>query len=285
MRRIVRRIRRHWPKTKLTIRGDSHYGRPEAMKWCEGNGIDYVFGLAGNTVLSALVDVQAGDVRTRRALENLPALRGYAEVRYEAGTWKQKRRACARIEATTLGLDIRFVVANIKTGSAGRIYDVLYCERGNMENLIKLHKSQLKSDRTSCRSPLANQMRPILHTAAYWLMPARCHSQDRPAGGGRIQDDPRAAAENRRAGCRDRQQSPPRFRRRLPAGLAVPPAVRGPATRRSMKQGAAIAPPPIPETPARCRKVTDRKAQGSRSRPASNVTPSRNPRCENEPGE
>ena len=39
-----------------------------------------------------------------------------------------------------------------------------------MENLIKLHKSQLASDRTSCRAPLANQMRLILHTAAYWLM-------------------------------------------------------------------------------------------------------------------
>src|SRR3954452_19853165 len=39
-----------------------------------------------------------------------------------------------------------------------------------MENRIKRHKSQLASDRTSCRSPLANQMRLILHTAAYWLM-------------------------------------------------------------------------------------------------------------------
>ena len=45
-----------------------------------------------------------------------------------------------------------------------------YCARGQMENLIKLHKSQLTSDRTSCRAPLANQMRLILHTAAYWLM-------------------------------------------------------------------------------------------------------------------
>ena len=33
-----------------------------------------------------------------------------------------------------------------------------------------MHKGQLASDRTSCRSPLANQMRLILHTAAYWLM-------------------------------------------------------------------------------------------------------------------
>ena len=45
-----------------------------------------------------------------------------------------------------------------------------YCARGQMENLIKLHKSQLRSDRTSCSSALANQMRLIVHTAAYWLM-------------------------------------------------------------------------------------------------------------------
>lgn len=48
--------------------------------------------------------------------------------------------------------------------------DTLYCARGQAENLIKLHKSQLASDRTSCRSPLANQVRLVLHTAAYWLM-------------------------------------------------------------------------------------------------------------------
>ena len=33
-----------------------------------------------------------------------------------------------------------------------------------------MHKSQLASDRTSRRSPLANQVRLILHTAAYWLI-------------------------------------------------------------------------------------------------------------------
>src|SRR6185369_8756276 len=37
-------------------------------------------------------------------------------------------------------------------------------------NLIKQHKAQLSSDRTSCRSPMANQMRLILHTGAYWLL-------------------------------------------------------------------------------------------------------------------
>ncbi len=41
-----------------------------------------------------------------------------------------------------------------------------------MENLIKQHKAQLASDRTSCQSPFANQIRLVLHTAAYWLMRA-----------------------------------------------------------------------------------------------------------------
>ncbi|HEU0221945.1 MAG TPA: transposase, partial [Paracoccaceae bacterium] len=30
--------------------------------------------------------------------------------------------------------------------------------------------SQIASDRTSCRSPIANQVRLVLHTAACWLM-------------------------------------------------------------------------------------------------------------------
>ena len=47
---------RHWPNTRLTIRGDGHYGRPEVMAWCEANGIDYIFGLAGNAVVDRLVE-------------------------------------------------------------------------------------------------------------------------------------------------------------------------------------------------------------------------------------
>jgi hypothetical protein len=94
----------------------------------------------------------------------------HAHTRHGAKSWKKERRVVARIEATHLGLDIRYVVTSLQAPTAEHIYATLYCARGQAENLIKLHKSQLKSDRTSCRSPLANQMRLILHTAAYWLM-------------------------------------------------------------------------------------------------------------------
>jgi hypothetical protein len=173
IRRLIRRIRRHWPDTAITLRGDGHYGRPEIMAWCEANAIDYVFGLPGNRTLHAdPVIVSAADAcATDRAERKLVELRRYTETRYAAKSWgASTRRVVARIEASTLGLDIRFVVTSLADGSAERIYDTLYCARGQAENLIKLHKAQLKSDRTSCRSANANQMRLILHTAAYWLM-------------------------------------------------------------------------------------------------------------------
>ena len=62
-----------------------------------------------------------------------------------------------------------YIVTSL-SGEPRHLYEVLYCARGQAENLIKLHKGQLASDRTSCQSPLANQLRLVLHTAAYWLM-------------------------------------------------------------------------------------------------------------------
>jgi hypothetical protein len=170
LRRLLRAIRDHWPDTHITIRGDSHYARPEVMDWCDENGIDFVFGLAGNVVLRHLVEPAADDVRVRRAEAGAAVIRRYTETWYGAKSWHVDRRIAARIEATTQGLDIRYVVTSLTHGSAEWLYDSLYCARGQAENLIKLHKGQLASDRTSCRSPLANQVRLVLHTAAYWLM-------------------------------------------------------------------------------------------------------------------
>jgi Transposase DDE domain group 1 len=169
LRRLVRRIRRHWPQIRITIRGDSHYSRPVVMEWCDENGVGFIFGQPGTPCSTA---------RSMRSPTTFaPAARSTrnpasaASPRQATGPNHGRPIAApARIEATTKGLDIRFVVTSIETGSAEHIYETLYCARGQAENLIKLHKAQFASDRTSCRSPLANQMRLILHTAAYWLM-------------------------------------------------------------------------------------------------------------------
>jgi hypothetical protein len=163
----IRRLVRH-----ITFCGDGHYGRPEVKAFCEAHRVDYVFGLPTNaalradTVIVAIVDACA----VKRATAQYPVLRNYAETHYGAKSWKCQRRVVARIEASTLGMDIRYVVTSLTEGSAEHIYDTLYCARGQTERLIKRHKAQLASDRTSCRSANANQMRLILHTAVYWLM-------------------------------------------------------------------------------------------------------------------
>jgi len=67
VRRMVQRVRTHWPDTRINVRGNRHYGRPEVMAWCEASGLTYVFGLAGNSVLDRMVGVIADDLRGRRA--------------------------------------------------------------------------------------------------------------------------------------------------------------------------------------------------------------------------
>ena len=164
LKHLVRRIRRHWPRTRLTFRGDSHYGRTEAMAWCEENGVDYIFGLAGNPVLHRFAYGVADDLKVRRAEAGAEKMRSFAAFDYAAGSWNRERRVVARLEATARGFDARYIVTSLG-GDARHLYEDIYCARGQAENLIKLHKGQLASDRTSCQSPLANQFRLVLLTA------------------------------------------------------------------------------------------------------------------------
>ena len=169
LKHVIGRIRRHWPKVRILVRGDSHYGRVEAMEWCEQQGVDYIFGFGGNAVLQAMTQ-EAGDALcVKRATLGAAKLRSFATLNYGARSWNKERRIAARIEATAKGLDIRYVVTSLK-GRVRHLYETVYCARGQAENFIKWHKAQLASDRTSCREPKANQFRLILHTAAYWLM-------------------------------------------------------------------------------------------------------------------
>lgn len=174
IRRLIRRIRIHWPETRILLRGDGHYSRPEVMAWCEAQeNLDYIFGLPTNAALrkDVIVVATADACAVLRAEGGLPVLRTHCETEYAAATWgKAKRRVVARIEATTLGMDIRYIVTSLADSTPERLYEVTYCARGQAENLIKLHKAQLKSDRTSCSSALANQLRLTLHTVAYWML-------------------------------------------------------------------------------------------------------------------
>src|ERR1700694_2177614 len=59
--RIVERIRACWPEVRIVLRGDSGFSRDDLMSWCEQNQVDYVFGLARNKRLEALIAESLAD--------------------------------------------------------------------------------------------------------------------------------------------------------------------------------------------------------------------------------
>ena len=151
LKHLVRRIRRHWPHTRIVFRGDAHYGRPEAMAWCEENGVDYIFGLSGNRALHALAYDVADDLKVRRVEACADRMRTFAALAYAARSWRCERRVVARLEATTRGFDARYIVTSL-AAEARHLYEDVCCARGQAENKIKLHKGQFASDRTSCKA-------------------------------------------------------------------------------------------------------------------------------------
>ncbi len=169
LRHVVKALRARWPRIEILIRGDSHYARHEAMTWCERNRVGYVFGLAGNRVLAAGVADLVEDAAVARALGEAAKVRRFGEMRYAARSWQVERRVIGRVEASAQGSDSRFIVTNL-AGAPRWLYESVYCQRGQAENLIKAHKLHLSSDRTSCTSATANQFRLLIHTAAYWLL-------------------------------------------------------------------------------------------------------------------
>ena len=175
LKRVLTRIREHFPQTQILVRGDGHFSTPELMAMIDGmEYTDFIFGLPSNAVINRLAEpamqracalwakVQTQDVAP-------DAVRIYAEFHYAAASWHQPLRVVQKAEVMGLGENPRFVVTSLSAPKPVRVYEELYCGRGQAENWIKHLKADLASDRTSCTTFLANFMRLLEHAAAYVL--------------------------------------------------------------------------------------------------------------------
>lgn len=172
--RIVAQLRQAWPEVKITIRADSGFCREEILRWCEGNGVDYLIGLAKNTRLTAAIAAELEEVRERFEATQQPA-RAFAELRYRTlKTWSRERRVVAKAEHLAKGPNPRFVVTSltVEDRAAQPLYERDYCGRGEMENRIKEQQLHLFADRTSAHTMRANQVRLFFSSIAYALLEA-----------------------------------------------------------------------------------------------------------------
>lgn len=174
--RIVGQIRRKWPEVRILLRADSGFCREGLMKWCEDNGVEYLFGLARNTRLHGMIRRDVNKMGRRWAEKGRKrAQRTYRELHYSTRkTWSRKRRVVAKAEWTQGKGNPRFVVTSLSTKEypAKRLYEKLYCPRGEMENRIKEQQLWLFADRTSTAKMRANQLRLWFSSAAYVMMSA-----------------------------------------------------------------------------------------------------------------
>jgi Transposase DDE domain group 1 len=167
---VITRIRRHWPHVEILVRGDSHYCSEPALALLERMRCNYIIGFAINSKLLETAVPWRAQCDMRRSRMK-PTVRRFHQLPYKAREWTRSRKLVARVEATDMGTDARFIVTNLE-GRGKTLYEKVFCARGNAENLIKDMKRWTRSDKTACSRWEANQFRLFLHMGAYWLLHA-----------------------------------------------------------------------------------------------------------------
>jgi hypothetical protein len=165
---LVKRLKKAWPEVKITFRGDSGFCRHRILEWCDINGVDYIVGLAKNRRLNKMAGHWMEQAKQGFEQTQLKQ-RLFGEFQYSADSWKNEKRVIARIEHSQKGANPRYVVTNLP-GDAKKLYEKLYCARGDMENRIKEQQLDLFADRTSCSKWWPNQFRLLLASLAYCLI-------------------------------------------------------------------------------------------------------------------
>ena len=170
LKKIVRHLRKQWPGTMIIVRGDSHFASKDFMHWCDSQPLTgYITGLSGNKKLHQLAAVTIESAEREFKQYDKPVKR-YHCFMYQAGSWDTPQKVVVKVEVSTMGTNIRYIVTNLTNIKSKELYEKGYCARGAMELRIKEHKLYLKSDRSSCSSFYANQFRLFLHSIAYVLM-------------------------------------------------------------------------------------------------------------------
>jgi len=171
--RVVRQIRRRWPRVRILVRGDSGFARDELMAWCEANGVDFVLGLAQNVRLIAKIESELAraEAKSRRSGRSERCFKDFRWTTV-SNSWSRRRRVVAKAEWTSGEANPRFIVTSLKRGEcqARHLYEKIYCARGDMENRIKECQADLFADRTSTETMRANQLRLWFASMAYVLM-------------------------------------------------------------------------------------------------------------------
>ena len=182
LEKIVAAIRKRCPKTRIIVRGDSSFCRDDILTWCESQSqVYYCVGMIKNPVLLEKLRPTMAEARARHCLSS-GICRAFGEFVYRTlQGWTGPRRVIGKAEVMSQGENPRFLVTNLPTKgfeddqdkqrfSPQRLYEELYCARGEMENLLKQQVLDLRADRMSTHHLASNQFRLWEAMFAYLLL-------------------------------------------------------------------------------------------------------------------
>ena len=142
------------------------------MTWCETHQVDFILGLAKNARLKEQITEEMALARIIYKATG-KAARVFKDFSYQTlKSWSCERRVIGKAEYLGQGENPRFVVTSLTDHSyyARRLYEELYCARGEMENRIKEQQLDLFADRTSTHELRTNQLRLFFSSFAYVLI-------------------------------------------------------------------------------------------------------------------
>jgi hypothetical protein len=152
------------------------------VAWCESQPeVYYCFGMIKNPVLLEKLGPTLAEARARHCLSGATT-RAFGQFIYRTlQGWSRPRRVVGKAEVMKAGENPRFVVTNLpEEGFPGdpdpgrfkpqRLYEELYCARGEMENLLKQQSLDLRADRLSTHYLASNQFRLWEARFAYLLL-------------------------------------------------------------------------------------------------------------------
>ena len=120
-------------------RAGSGFARDALMTWCEANGVDFLFGLARNERLVAEIAAELAAAEEESKTTGQPARRFNEFCWSTRDSWSRQRRVVCEGRMDWGEANPRFVVTSLNREDAEpqRLYEEIYCARGDMENRIK----------------------------------------------------------------------------------------------------------------------------------------------------
>jgi hypothetical protein len=174
LRRLIRLLRRHFPRTQLYCRADAGFAAYPFINYLDAEGLRYAVAMGSNVTLKDLSDWWMNLVRHMVQLHG-KKVTIHRETTYKTKRWRRPHRLAYKAEVLVeKGKEPRdnprFLVAEMpgNYGASG-LFDFYY-GHSDMENTIKELKNDLNMDRTSCPRFEANQFRVLMTLAAYVLM-------------------------------------------------------------------------------------------------------------------